>query len=284
MKQKNRIHININIVLIVIAFIILFLVMGTLFLGPIVERKNVMTIYNLKVGSADSSIITYQGSVGIIDAGEDDDADTIIRQLKDLETDSISFMVLTHFDKDHIGSAIDILKTFEVETVFLPNYMGDTKQYKRLMKALKDHPDVRIIGDNCIYDWGDIKVNIYPAKNIESQNNDNNMSLVCMLEYSSKRFLFAGDIMTERIEELIGSGLNLNCDWMKFPHHGKYEEIQEAFLEVTSPEYVVTSDSHKNPCDAQTIQMLEDSGIRWFDTADGTVITRCHHGTIMIGR
>ena len=46
-------------------------------------------------------------------------------------------MIITHFDKDHVGGADKILESVSVARVILPQYEKESKQYAQFMEALE---------------------------------------------------------------------------------------------------------------------------------------------------
>ena len=77
-----------------------------------------------------------------------------------------------------------------------------------------------------------------PEKNF---GNTNDNSLVTMLEYDEKRFLFTGDISSKREESMVNSDKELKCDVLKIAHHGSKYSSSEDFLAKASPETAVIS-------------------------------------------
>ena len=71
--------------------------------------------------------------------------------------------------------------------------------------------------------------------------NTNDNSLVTILEYDEKRFLFTGDISSKREESMVNSDKELKCDVLKVAHHGSKYSSSEDFLAKASPETAVIS-------------------------------------------
>ena len=245
-----------------------------------------LTIREMKVGCADAGILSCAGYTAMIDTGEDDDFEKIDEALQKEGVEELDFLLLSHFDKDHIGAAAELLGRYRVKTVFLPDYEGSGKRYDALINALDSCDDVRRISEYCVFDWHGVMVELIPAEGEldipAGEEIDNDMSLLCRLTLGDYKFLFAGDIQTPRIEALLASGLDMQCSWLKYPAHGRYEDAQRALIEKCAPIYAVVCCSRKNPMDNATRRLLEDSNIGIFETTSFDVLTVCNGKSIKI--
>lgn len=236
-----------------------------------------LIVRNLNVGDADSALIQHNDEIGIIDTGLEDSYDEIVEKIEQTGVKDISFMILTHYDKDHIGSALRIVKNYNVETIFIPNYVSKKKLYAPLMDYIGDLPNVQKLSENITYKWNDVNIEIIVAQDdsyLEDEKNaDNNESLVCLMSYGVNRLLFTGDIEKDRIEDLIDSGINLSCDWIKIPHHGKDRKQALDLVAYTTPEYAVISTSAEVTEAVDTANALTNAGVKTYGTANGEVIT-----------
>lgn len=238
-----------------------------------------LVITNLDVGKADCAILRYKDITGIIDTAEEDDWGTIEAFLGKEGIDSFDYMILTHYDKDHIGNAVNILEKYQVDRVYVPDYVSGKKHYKKLMEELEGRDDViRLSQDEDILKLEELEIRVIPAEDpdsfdTEDNNYDNNMSLLSMITYGDSKFFFTGDIEKERISQIIESGEDINADWIKMPHHGSYEKRINKFLKAVSPIYSVISTSADNLPDDKLIAVIDQNSIENFDTIGGNVVT-----------
>ena len=72
------------------------------------------------VGKGDAVLIETANHCMMIDSGYDDTAEVILDYLKERETDRLDYLLLSHFDKDHVGGADRILEEVETGTVLQP--------------------------------------------------------------------------------------------------------------------------------------------------------------------
>lgn len=105
-------------------------------------EQEALTITALSVGKADALIVQTEDRVILIDTGEKDDGDEILQELKKRGIGRIDLLLVTHFDKDHVGGAADVMEQMEVASVWMPDYEGDRKEYQDFLRCLQGHPDV----------------------------------------------------------------------------------------------------------------------------------------------
>lgn len=251
------------------------------------QSEDRLIIVNLDVGKADSAVFFYKGSVGMIDTGTEEAWDNIDSFLKDHGVKSIDCLILSHFDKDHIGSAVNILKNYEVGEVYYPDYVSEKKLYPALMEELAEEDKGSAVNTEMTVNLSDLPIDLIPAENPEvllsdEDNRDNNMSLLCRLTLNDKKFLFTGDIEKDRIEELLNSDNDLKADWLKLPHHGFFKENEGELIKRIAPEYGVISTSTDKPPKEKLEECLKANGIRYYNTAYGNVTTVYDGSSIVV--
>ncbi len=233
----------------------------------------------LDVGKADCIVIRGSSQTTVIDTGYNDTADTVMEYLDSQGITKVDHLILTHFDKDHVGGASDILKNYEIGTVYQPDYSADeedSKPYRKYEEALEEmgiHPvtvkeTLGIIMDDVVF-------TVYPPLKTEyDEDKDNNRSLVIAADHGSVRMLFAGDAEKERIEEILTQIADLDFDLLKVPHHGRMEKNSQEFFDAVSPQYAVIcadEEEKENAADDETIEALRETGAKVLITGSGMV-------------
>lgn len=232
--------------------------------------KDDLNIVIFKIGKADSILLSIGEQTVLIDTGEDEDGEEIIDYMKKNKMTSIDYLILTHFDKDHVGGADTVLNEVEVLNVITPNYESDSKEYKEYLEALKEHRIAPHKLTNVFnFKVGTAEFTIDPPQK-ESYSGDNDYSLVISVEHGKNSFLFAGDAEEERIAELIESG-NLEHTFLKVPHHGRYNEKSTEFFTLIQPKYAVITSSDKNPEENEVVDALNQLGTEIYVTRNGDI-------------
>ena len=243
-----------------------------------------LTITALPVGKADALILKTDSWAAMIDTGEERDGSYIRETLEAAGIDHLNLLLVTHFDKDHVGSAAELLETVGADQVLMPDYEGTRPEYAAFLSALEVHPETevqRITGTETLeIPAGSVNTSftIYAAEDpAEIQDTedeyDNDMSLVAKVTCGEKKFLFTGDIEKTRIAQMLDSGDDWKADWIKMPHHGRYQKKVEKLLEAVNPFYAVICDGEDQPAEEETLDALKKRQIKEWETADGTVVT-----------
>ncbi len=233
------------------------------------QAENEFSISLLKVGQADAIILKTQNHTAVIDCGEKDDGDEVAEKLKG--TEKIDYLFITHFDKDHVGGAAEVIENIETEKIILPDYIGTSSEYESFEKAMqeKNITPTRLTS-KMTFTLDDVLFEVYPPQKKSYKEPDNDYSLVISVTHGENKFLFAGDAEKDRLAEL-PSQLDLDCDFLKMPHHGNFNKRTEAFLKFATPAYTVITDSEKNPAEEETVKAIEAVGSEIYHTKDGDI-------------
>ena len=124
------------------------------------------------------------------------------------------------------------------------------------------------------FDFGTGSFTVLAPDGISQNSNDN--SLVIKLENGSNSFIFTGDAEETSEQDMISTGMNLDCDVLSVGHHGSASSTTWDFLAATSPSYAVIScgiDNQYHHPSADTMGRLSDMEIPVFRTdKQGTII------------
>ena len=247
------------------------------------SKESALDLYVFSCGKADSILLQFDGYHVLIDTGEHGDGEDILKELVSLNVERIDVMFLTHHDKDHIGGADTILENLPVSDVRMPDYKVDSKQYSQLDAALSQSgTTVHRMKKDESFSLGSGDFTVWTSTIDYNGKNDNEQSLVIKLRYGGKTFLFMGDAEGAWLKELCLSTRNLTCDIMKLPHHGVYDKNLIALFALTMPEYVLITDSVKNPAEAETLSLLNTFDCKVFQTANGTIHLSLNNGSIIV--
>ena len=223
----------------------------------------------LKIGKADAIIITTAEHTILIDAGEEEDAEEILTFLASKRIQTLDAMIITHFDKDHVGGADGILEGIEVRMVYDADYESGSKQYGEYLDALNASGVERMrVSQPLELVYGGLQLSLMPAA-LETQD-DNDNSLVISMADAWHTFLFAGDAEEARIDELLADGITPH-NLLKMPHHGRMKDNLADFLDAVGPDIAIITDSDKNPADNETLALLSARGIDTYETRDGDI-------------
>ena len=252
----------------------LFLLSGC---GKQTQENQGIRITFFDVGKGDAILIETDEHSVLIDSGYDDTAGVILNYLAKQNVQRLDYMILTHFDKDHVGGADWILETVEVGEVLQPDYESEAKQYLQYQETMKDkEKQAYLVTQTERFSFDGVDFLVYPPQQEEYEEEDNDFSLVVSMTYGSRSFLFAGDCERERMKELLRqTEFSLSHDVLKVPHHGKKEKNTEEFLRAVSPTIAVFTCPEEMAIEEDISEVLEEMGTLSYLTGEGTVTCLC---------
>ena len=227
----------------------------------------------LDTGKSDCIVIEAGESVVLNDTADADDAAAICAYLDERGTTRIEYVILSHFDKDHIGSAADLLYRYEVGCVLMPDYEEDSDAYLSLMRAVEETDTAyeRLQKDVSFTVEG-VSFHV-DAPHESGYENDNNYSLITCVTNGENRFLLMGDAKKIRTEEFLSSAAaKERYDLIKMPHHGKYTKNLETLFETAKPRCaVLTADPERLRVEEETVALLNAYKCEVYYTDEGVV-------------
>lgn len=224
----------------------------------------------LSTGKSDFILIECEGKFIVIDCGFYENSDRIEDCLNYKGVKDIEYLILSHNDKDHIGSAPIILDKFNIKNLVQADYEKETVQYKNYIEAVeRNNLNPILLHNNIIANIMGAKIIIYPALK-EFYDKSNDYCIIVSIEYGKYRFLFAGDAEDERMKEFIEMDTG-KYTFLKVAHHGIYNEQVANFLESVSPNYAVITCSYFMYPDRKLISLLNEHKVKTFYTSSGDI-------------
>lgn len=205
-----------------------------------------LKIHFINVGQADCILIQQGNNTMIIDAGNDEDSDVVLKYIKEQNISKFDYVIGTHAHKDHIGSIDNVIRTYDIDNVFFPKQVHNTDVFKSFIKSV-DSKNIQLYHPNVgeIFDLGNARFEIM-APNSSSYKESNDYSIVIKLTYKDNTFLFTGDAELVSENEMLANNLDISADLIKIGHHGGNTSTSKLFLDKVNPKYAVITSISNN--------------------------------------
>ena len=181
----------------------------------------------------------------------------------------IDYLVITHFDQDHMGELDKLLKNFRITKLLYSKYED--------LEPIKNMEKVDRIGVGALdsFTCGAVQFSILGPINPSKDSNSNSIVLSFKLkEYS---FLLTGDMTIKEENDLIEYFKNdLKADVLKVAHHGSKSSSSIEFLNLVKPSLSILSVGENNRYglpDTTVVQRLKQYS---------TILMTKDHGNIQL--
>lgn len=251
-----------------------------IFNSSLISKK--LRIYFVDVGQGDCTfIVTPKNKTILIDGGGSEFSEfdvgksILVPYILDRGYTKIDYVITSHFDSDHVGGILSLMKELKVKNVIVSKQGEDSKNYQEFLK-LVDKNNTNLV----IVEKGDkikIEDNIYfyilwPKKEQIQENILNNNSIVAKLVYNEFSVLFTGDIEElaekEILEEYKMKNI-LNATILKVGHHGSKTSSIQGFIDAVKPNIAligVGKDNNFGHPNNEVLKRLEKLGANSYRT------------------
>ena len=178
----------------------------------------------------------------------------------------LDLMVLTHLAADHVGGAVSVLESLEVEAI------ASSLAAQHPLNALAAGRRRCRSGD--AWQWDGVRFEFLhpPASSLAARRN--NQSCVLRIETAGGSMLLTGDIERSVERELMVS----NTDILLVPHHGSRSSSSPGFIAALKPRYAIVPVGYRSRFGHPAPEVLERyraAGVRLSRTdLDGAISIR----------
>ncbi|MDL4841845.1 ComEC/Rec2 family competence protein [Aquibacillus rhizosphaerae] len=246
--------------------------------GSNTENGQQLQVHFIDVGQGDSMLVeTPNGKKVLIDGGPPSSSDKLVKYLKQEGIRDIDLVVATHPDIDHIGGLVEVLESFEVDLILDSGKLHHTETYFRYLQQIKQQNiPVKIARKNDVKQL-DKDITLKVLNSFGFLKNNNESSLVFLLNYKQIDFLLMSDVENKQELEMI-EDYDIHAEILKVGHHGSDTSSSLSFLKEVKPEKAILSYSINNDYGhpvKTTIDKLLDVGATIYSTAkSGDIVIR----------
>ncbi len=237
-----------------------------------------LVVLNLRLAFADPAVAprvtvlpVADGAAVVVAADRDAvlaDAGRYRRQAAVLVADAghrrLQVLMASHTDEDHIGGAVNVLRTLDVERLVLPCWMLSAVETVPLLRAARS-AGTRIVpvarGSTLSTERLRLEVLWPPARHPPRQENER--SLVVRVGLGPGSAVVTSDI-GRTTERRLGAASRLDCDVLVIPHHGSRGGSSPSLLDAAAPTIALIpaapGNTHGHP-HREVLERLADRGI-----------------------
>ena len=213
------------------------------------STRGLFCAHFIDVGQGNACLLSDpDGKFMLIDAGDNENSNYLVKYLKNFDVEKIEYLVITHPHEDHYGGARDVIRNFDVEKLVLYKEYKDTYPYDVLSYVLEERNEnsqtvLADFGDK--YTFGKAEFEIISPENPDLTNY-NDSSLALRVKYGDTAFLFTGDAGKNMESAMINSDCELKSDVFCAGHHGSSSSNSLKFLKIVNPDFIVVSCAKDN--------------------------------------
>ena len=243
------------------------------------DSQEELSVTYLDVGQGNAVLVRQGDQAMLIDGGPRESSSFVVSYLEQQGIQKLDYVLISHFDEDHLAGAIGALYKFPVETLITADYETDSSIYDSYKEAVEEKGYVPVhpsLGDTFSLGSGSFRI-ISPVNYGHEDENQDSVGII--LENGSDRFFIGGDIGLEGEKEILEAGVDIQADVMLMNHHGSH--VSREFFQAVNPSWAVIScgegNSYGHPRQ-DTVELIQESQVPLFRTDRQGTITAVSQG------
>ena len=165
----------------------------------------------------------------------------ILKYMLDRGIKSLDTLIVTHFDNDHCGGAVDLIDNLKVDKLYVNSLNHDSIAAKQIYNATEINNTKLILAENnkIIFNEAGLTLTNFIAPN-SLEIGDNEASILTLLKYKDFSMLFTGDSNAETFKNL-KEFLPKNITVLKVGHHGGLGVVNKDMMNYLNPQISLIS-------------------------------------------
>ena len=219
----------------------------------------------LDVGQGQSILLSSGNACALVDCGSGNswyDAGGIAADhLLTMGHDTLDYLILTHYDTDHVNGFESLLARLKVETLFVPAATGGN-ELEPIIRALAERYGtvVQTIHTKETIPLNGAELTVFPP--VGESEEDNESGLTVLASAGERKLLITGDMDAARERSLLEAYPLPQVEYLVAGHHGSKTSTSEDLLDALTPEAVlisVGSNSYGHPTE-ETLRRVAERG------------------------
>ena len=224
----------------------------------------------LDVGQGQCMLLASGGEYALVDCGSGsswyDAGELAAHQLKTMGCTELDYLILSHYDKDHISGVTGLLARMDVAEVLVTEGADDEAVQAAVLETAAAHgAEVRSVTEETTLALGKARLRVFPPV---GDGNDNERSLSVLASLGEQDLLLTGDLDCAAEKALLEAWDLPDIEYLAAGHHGARTSTSEELLDALKPETVcisVGSNSYGHPA-RETLRRLGERGCTVYRT------------------
>ena len=271
----------------VLSFLIIFLLIFSTFHSGLLE------VHFIAVGQGDGIYIQFpDGQNMLVDTGPPGYQGrnveySILPFLNYKGVAKMDYLLISHFHDDHTGGVPALLEKKKVKNILIAR-AAERDQYKNfIIDYTENNQAINLfyLSENNFLNIADCRFDFLNPPQDIIYRDENKNSLVFLLEYGSRSFIFTGDLYSCGEERIIKEHQPGKIDVLKVGHHGSNTSSSPFFLDAIQADLAVIPVGRNNfnhPAE-EVLKNLEQRKIKYFRTDQaGAVVVKTDGNSLKI--
>ncbi len=161
----------------------------------------------------------------------------------------VDLLVLSHEDIDHLGGALTLLETLEVQS------LASSLAPSHPLHSLVPMPGRCAAG--IAWDWDGVRFEFLHPQSGREAARRNNRSCVLRIAAGASSMLLTGDIERAAEQQLVRTNAVSGADILLVPHHGSRTSSSEEFIAAVAPRWAIVPAGYRNRFGHPAREVLE---------------------------
>lgn len=225
----------------------------------------------LDIGQGQCVLLASHSDFALLDCGSAQDwknpGKIAAEQLRSMGCTKLDYLLLTHYDSDHVSGVSGLMARLPVETLLIPAEEDNAGLREQILDTAAAHGTaVREVVSLEQLPLGRAVLTIYPPL---GASNDNDRGLSCLASVGELDLLVTGDMSSATEHILLNTYTLPDIEALVAGHHGSKTSTSNGLLDTLSPEIVCISagkgNRYKHPAD-ETLHRLMEHGCTIYRT------------------
>ena len=238
---------------------------GTVKAGEL-RYQSGLDVVILNVGQGQCIVLKSGEEFALVDCGSAwaDAGDIAFRQLQAMGCKELDYLILTHYDNDHISGTVGLLTRQDTRCLIVTPEAEDASVQEEILTAAEETEIINVYNRRSI-PFGEAEIVVYPPL---GEKTDNERGISVRVSSGEDSVFITGDMSQETERLLLRTYALEESDVLVVGHHGARNSTSQALLDALEPSVAcisVGSNSYGHP-HTETLERLAQQGCEIYRT------------------